>query len=294
MRNGEKIGVGIVTCNRPELFKKLVESLRNCDDIDYIAVFQDTTTPNPEAKDYVCGLDKWDWWNRDDDTLSLSLTLTVAKENVGVGEAKNTCLRTLLREGCDHIFLIEDDIFIKDPRVFREYIKASKLTGIQHFNFSQHGVMNKTFGFGVKAPNPRTTISYEGLHIPLYPHCVGAFSYYSRNCLDTAGLIDERYFNACEHVDHTYEIIKAGMHPPFWYFADIDKSWEYLGDEEWSQQNSTISSNPNHNQMMVDADKIFVEKHGHLPVQTPLVDMGEVGKSLKEIKQKYGANPTNV
>jgi hypothetical protein len=123
--------------------------------------------------------------------------------------------------------------------------------------------------------------------LPLYPHCVGAFSYYSRKCLETVGYIDQRYYNACEHVDHTLEVIKRGMHPPFWYFADIENSWEYLGDEEWSREKSTISSNPNHNQMMQDADVIFREKHGCVPGEVKLLGIEEVGKQLKEIKKTY-------
>lgn len=266
MINGEKIGVGILTCNRPELFKKLYGSIANVEILDYLVIVNDGdpfTMYKNDKHDYI-----------------------INSENLGVAKSKNIAIKRLLDYGCDHIFLIEDDIFIKDPTVFEKYIETSKVTGIQHLNYSQHGMMNKAWP-EAKLPNPRIIIDYDNIKLPLYPHCVGAFSYYSRKCLETAGLMDEGYYNACEHVDHTYEIIKAGMHPPFWYFADIENSWEYLGDEEWSLEKSTISSNPKHDQMMKDADKIFVEKHGHLPVQTPLVDLGVVGKSLKEIKSNY-------
>ena len=277
MINEERIGVGVITFNREELFWKCWRSLENCSDIidEYVAV--------NDGKPYSVM----------PEIYSGDVTLFKHKKSIGVGPSKNEALRHLLGNGCDHIFLVEDDIFVKNPEVFSKYIEASKVSGIQHFNFSQHGIMNKTFD-QQRAPNPRTTISYGDVSVSLYPHCVGAFSYYSRKCLETVGLMDERYFNACEHVDHTYEIIKAGMHPSFWYFADIANSWEYLGDEEWSLQNSTISSNPNHKQMMIDADKIFVEKHGHLPGQTKLDSIPEMGKTLKSIKAKYGINPVNV
>ena len=187
--------------------------------------------------------------------------------------------------GCDHIFLMEDDIFIKDPIVFEKYIEASRVTGIQHFNFSQHGVMNKTWSGD---PNPVNVIDYGSLKIELHRHCVGAFSYYSRECLEKVGLMDEEYYNACEHVDHTYEISKAGMHPPFWFFADIENSSKYLGDEAWSIEQSTISSNPKHQEMVAKADAVFYTKHGHLPGHTPLTDEEGVVSSLKNIKKTYG------
>jgi glycosyltransferase involved in cell wall biosynthesis len=206
--------------------------------------------------------------------------------NVGVAKSKNNAIKYLLDKGCDHIFIIEDDIYIKDPKVFQKYIEASKATGIQHFNFSQHGVMNKTFD-GLSTPNPRMIVKYGEIQVPLYPHCVGAFSYFSRKCLETVGLMDEQYYNACEHMDHTLGIIKAGMHPPFWYFADIENSWEYLGDEPWSLQQSTISSKADHSEVMRAADQVFFKKHGHYPLQTPLTDEEGVVKSLKEIKKNY-------
>ena len=255
MIDGEKIGVGIVTYNRFHLLMKLYNSLP--DVIDELIIVNDG--------DVCVGFDLIDGGGN-------TIIHTGGK---GVGKAKNIALKYLSDHKCDHIFLIEDDIFIKNPKVFEKYIEASKVTGIQHFNFSQHGVMNKTSS---GTPLPRLNIVYDKVGIALYPHCVGAFSYYSRKCIETVGFIDGRYYNACEHVDHTYEIIKTGMHPPFWWFADIECSWEYLGDEEWSLEKSTISSNPNHKQMMIDADKIFVEKHGHLPVETPLASLQEVGQ----------------
>jgi GT2 family glycosyltransferase len=207
--------------------------------------------------------------------------------NLGVAKSKNLALKHLLDLGCDHIFLMEDDIYIKDNSVFQRYIEASKISGIQHFNFSQHGLMNKTH-HGRSLPNPLTFIDYGSIKIPLYLHCVGAFSYYSRKCLETVGLMDENYYNACEHVDHTYEIIKAGMHPPFWNFADIENSWQYLGDEPWSLEQSTISSKSNHREIVAAADKVFMAKHGHLPRATPMTTEEGLVNSLKELKKNYG------
>lgn len=282
MINGEKIGVGIVTCNREQLFKKCYNSISNCEYVDFLCISEDSTIDYRESG----GKNTTSYIKKYIPEFNGKIWLCVSNINIGVGKSKNVCIEKLLNEGCEHIFIIEEDIFIKDPDVFEKYINASKASGIQHFNFSQHGRMNKTIN---GEPNPKLNIRYGEEIVALYPHCVGAFSYYSRKCLDSVGLLDEEYFNACEHVDHTYEIIKAGMHPPFWYFADIDLSWEYLGDEEWSIEKSTISSHPNHQQMMKDADRIFVKKHGHYPGQTPLVDYDELGKRLKNIKNNYAS-----
>lgn len=268
MKRDEKIGIGIVTYNRPDGLKKLLDSISYCNFADVVIV---------NDGDRIDNLPGWNYHLINNNT------------NLGVGKSKNIALRALMEKGCDHFFLIEDDIFVKDEGVFQKYIDASKVSGIQHFNFSQHGVMNKIYSSSGIIPNPRLIIDYKSIKIALYPHCVGAFSYYSKRCLDKNGLLDERYFNAKEHIDHTYEIIKADMHPPFWWFADIDQSWKYLGDEEWSVIQSKISSNLNHTDIIKNSDKIFLDKHGLLPHQIPDIPVNALSKHIKHIKEIYTA-----
>ena len=254
-----KIGVGIVTYNRFELVRKCYNSLPK-ELIDEIVIVSDgEPLPFDISKGVILQNDT----------------------NLGVGKSKNRALQYLKDKNCDYYFLIEDDIFIKNPEVFQKYIDTYLVTGIHHLNYSQHGMMNKSWPGG--KPAPKLVIDCKKLSVVLYTHCVGACSFYTKECIDKVGLIDERYFNACEHVDHTYEIIKAGMHPPFWYFADIENSWEYLGDEEWSIEKSTISSRPNHKQMMSEADRVFVQKHGCVPTQIPLASVSEVASYFKNL-----------
>lgn len=268
MINGKKIGVGIVTYNRPEQFKKCYASVDECKDIDDIIIVNDGD-PYPLLIN-----------NRTTDYHK-------NETNLGVGKSKNIALRHLLSKGSDYIFLIEDDIYVKDTTVFEKYIEASEKTGIQHLNFSQHGLMNKVWGEGT--PNPVTTLDYASanISIPIFLHCVGAFSFYTRHCLEQVGLLDERYYNACEHVDHTLAIIQAGMHPPFWRFADIQNSQDYLGDEEWSLEQSQISGKEGHDNIVSFADEIFRLKHGCTPGQIPQPSYEDLVASVKEIKKTY-------
>lgn len=284
MINGKKIGVGIVTYNRPEQFKRLFDSIQSAKDvIDSIIIVEDYKGDNPDYDNYILPKEDEDNRWKSDGTLMLM----VNDANIGVGKAKNQCLRYLQQQECDYYFLIEDDIYIKDPTVFEKYVEASQKTGIQHFNYSQHGLMNKVWGEGT--PNPVTTLDYASanLSIPIFLHCVGAFSLYTRHCLETVGLLDERYYNACEHVDHTLAIIEAGMHPPFWRFADIQNSQDYLGDEEWSLEQSQISGKPGHDNIVSFADEIFRLKHGCTPGQIPQPSYEDLVASVKNIKKTY-------
>jgi hypothetical protein len=275
----ETIGIGIITKQPRDTFQRAFDFHHHM--VDHIVVIND-------GDELPSG---WDRSfrsvpvNKEDETM---LVYIKNPENIGVGKSKNKAMQHLLNMGCQHIFLMEDDIYIKDNNVFDTYIKASKVSGIQHFNYSQHGVMNKIGYSDSGEPNTLLTVNYGCAKISFFRHCVGAFSYYNTKCLNNVGLMDERYYNACEHVDHTYQIIKAGMHPPFWYFADIDESWKYIGDNGWSIDKSTISSNPNHKRLVDDADKIFLSKNGMYPTQIPQVTYDEFTKSLKEINHKYG------
>lgn len=273
----EKIGVGIITKQPRESFRKCFNFWHHM--VDHVVVVNDGKDFDYQWSSNFRSL----YINRIPET---SLTYIHNEKNLGVGRSKNRSLRHLMAQGCDHIFLIEDDIFIKDQKVFQYYIEASKKSGIQHFNFSQHGLANKKPD---GKPNPHHVVKYDDCDVEFFQHCVGAFSYYSRKCLEECGLMDEEYFNACEHVDHTYEIIKKGMHPPFWYFADIRNSHEYLGDDGWSMETSTICSAPDFRENVANADKTFLRKHGHLPTQTPVASSTEFYQSLKDIRKNYGS-----
>lgn len=214
--------------------------------------------------------------------------------NECVGAAKNSALQYLLDLGCEHIFLIEDDILIKDEKVFEEYIKHSIISGIKHLNFALHGPANKKGSTGFTTleerksldtePNPRTIIPYpEGIEIALYPNCVGAFSYYHRSVLDKIGLFDPKFKNAWEHVDHTYQAIKSGFHPPFWFFADINKSWEYLTDIPNSIENSTIARTPEWNENFRKGTEWYKKKNGVIPTQTPIADQNVLTLTIQTL-----------
>lgn len=263
MYHGKKIGVGIVTYNRKDGLLKLVNSLpREC--IDELVIVND-------GKHFA-------------DYSELDCHYLLNEENKGVGVSKNRALSYLREKGVDHYFLIEDDVFVKRSNVFYRYIDMSKLTGVQHFNFSQHGLYNVD-----RKGNPmmRMRCDYGTDKLFMYPSCVGVFSYYSALAIDTVGLMDERYYNAMEHVDHTIAVINAGMHPPFGYFADIEDSQEYIGDENWSTKQSTISGELTFRAIIAVASAHFKEKHGYLPASIDIESVQKVTRVLENIRSKY-------
>jgi len=208
--------------------------------------------------------------------------------NLGVGKSKNKLMRYLLGNDCDHIFIIEDDIVVKDHEVFNAYIKARNKTGIQHFNFGYHGPANKA-GISGGKPVPRFVVDYGDVKIAINMHSVGAFCYYTKEVLNKVGLIDEDYTNAFEHVDHDYRIAKANYTTPYWNWPDLANSMDYLDEIECSEKSSAIRPRADWRENLEKGMFLFKEKHGYLPAWqgcVPDTSKEEVINFLKTIKPK--------
>jgi GT2 family glycosyltransferase len=192
-------------------------------------------------------------------------------------------------------------MIILDPTVFQQYIKASKLSGIQHFNYGPGSPFNrkqKIQNFDLHnrhlldqntEPNPKIIIDYKDCKVALYEHTVAMFSFFTREVIEKVGYIDEQFYNAWEHVDHTYCIIKAGYHPPFWWFADLANSHELLTEAPGAIDNSSIANKTEQWQKNVYGGReLYLKKHGHYPNQPPYTTKEEVINTIKQIKNNYG------
>lgn len=246
MIDGEKIGIGILTCNRPEFLKKLLDSIKYRYDCELVIV--------NDGDKFEC--DGWNYYFINNE------------KNLGVAKSKNIAMKHLMGLGCDHIFLIEDDMFIKDDSIFEAYIKASKVSGIQHLMFGYHGPANKR-GISKGAPCARLVVNYpEDVSIALNQHCVGAFCYYSRQSLEDCGLIDENFKNAFDHVSHSYTLALEGYSTPYWWWADIANSCDYIEEQACSEESSTIKTPEKMKEWEDNIRKsmeLFKEKFGVMP-----------------------------
>ena len=277
-----KIGVGFITCNRPDYLKSLLDSLVPCKEtIDELVVVND-------GQPVKVTLFKGEY--------------ILNKTNLGVGKSKNKALKYLLNKNCDYLFLIEDDVVIFDKNVFKEYIEASKLSGIHHFNYGPGTPFNRKQNahFDLhnrheinqdSEPSPRIVIDYNTIKIALYTHVAGMFSFFTKEVLQKVGLIDEQFYNAWDHVDHTYRIIKAGYHPQFWWFADLENSHKLLGEAKSSITKSAIAKDTQEwFDTVYKGREAYLQKHGHYPNQPPLATKEEVILTLKKIWNKHYKN----
>ena len=94
MKNKEKIGVGVITYNRPDYFKKCISN------IPFHKIDECIVVKDGGGLDYDI--------NKNDD-----FHYHEYKENGGNCRSKNKIFEYLLEKGCKHIFLIEDDMLIQ-------------------------------------------------------------------------------------------------------------------------------------------------------------------------------------
>ena len=282
MNNIEKIGVGVITHERYNYLQNLLTSLIPCKDVVHELVVVNDGKPI------------------DNPVLPFGGTWFQNEKNLGIAKAKNRAMRHLFDKGCDYLFIIEDDMLVKDTTVFRQYIEAYKASGIHHFNYGPGSPFNRkqtiqNFDLHNRhlldektEPNPKLVVDYGTCKIALYEHTVAMFSFFTRTLLEqNLGYMCEDFDNCWEHVSSTNYIIKAGYHPPFWWFADLANSHELVEEAPGAIENSSIAKDKSAWMEKVMAGReIYKNKHGYYPNQPPLYTEEQVVQILKELRKK--------
>jgi len=250
-----KIGVGIITYKREKMFNETLDTIPR-DKVHHIVAVNDS----PDVK-----------YNFEDKDVQYIEN----KVNQGVGISKNIALTKLINAGCTHLFIIEDDILIKDPDVFEYFIKCAAESGIWHLNYGHTG--SKQIIHRKK---------YDEQELIFYPDPQGGFQYFHITLINKFKGFDPVYKNAFEHADYTYVLTKAGLMPPFWCFpcpAEPENYIEINGDYE----ESTITDKPMYKENYSTSAQHWVQKHGSFVSAIPRPTINDVEISLKKIKEMY-------
>jgi glycosyltransferase involved in cell wall biosynthesis len=264
----EKIGVGIITCNRPDMLRVCYDSIpRNR--IDELVIINDG---KPLEGDFS------------------KAEIVQHDTNMGVAKTKNDAFQFLIGGNCDHIFLIEDDMLITNPSIFEEYIRVSKHTGIQHLMFGYHGPANKN-NISKGPPVPRKIIQYPECELALNTHCVGAFCYYTKKSLLDCRYINTEYKNAFDHVSHSYRLAQKGYSTPYWWWSDVWDSNKYIKEQKCSEESSSIKTPDQHDKWLSNIHQsmaLFKQEFGVMPFGPDGVRDTPEEDVLKFLKLTYG------
>lgn len=237
-----KVGVGICTYNRLDYFKQsfnaAIDKLR--DVVDVWCVYNDGSDKDSEYYD--------EFLNLVEETYP-DIKIFNPRSNGGVAKAKNTLLKHMMDQDCDYMFLLEDDIIIKDEKAVTGYIEATKQSGFTHLCFAYHGPMNK------KPLYADQWLEYHGA-------CIGAWCLYTKEIIEKVGYFNEKMINAFEHVHLTKRIGDLGYCPPFGLFIDATGSKDWLEEIPGSIDHSSIRPREDWQSNIQKALQIWKEEDG--------------------------------
>lgn len=207
-------GLGLITYNNIDRFRECISTIPNLGGRPFVVVNDgDPYDINEYRPDMI---------------------LVQHVENKKIAKTKNDAIRYLMSHDVEWIFIMENDILIKDHGVFDRYIDVAIESGLMHLNFALHGDDN--WKPGRTEPNPRLTY-HSGL--ALYRYAGGCFQLFHRSLIEQVGLFDEYYINCWEHLDLTFRATLAGLHTPFWLAADIVNAHHYLEQSPVHQESTT-------------------------------------------------------
>ncbi len=266
--SGQITGLGVTTYNRLEFLRTCIASLQETDwgGALHRVIVDDGSTEAGYAEFLgECG--------------KTGITILRNGANCGVAVTKNRALRHMLDAKCEHLFLLEDDIVFKSNAVLREYIDLAEASGVQHLNFALHGLLNR---------RGERIVRHNGVPVLAYPNVTGAFSYFSRELLETIGLMDEAFLNALEHVDFTYRAAVAGYTLPFWQFADHPLNSFLLAEQPNALDLSVIRSGDGRARFH-QACALWERKHGWSLLDQAVTEPPKLSQLFLELRRLSSA-----
>jgi glycosyltransferase involved in cell wall biosynthesis len=256
MQKNEKIGIAITTYNSENYFQDLYKSLEGAK-YDEIVVVNGGT---PYENKYNC-----DWIQHNKHRYPSA--------------CRNDAISSLLNRNCEHIFVIEDDMIIKDISIFEKYMEASKISNLDYLCFA-------STSWNSGSPSQRTpqlTVNYsKEVSLSFYDNMCNEFTYHHRSCFEKIGLYDENLRDLFD-IDMVYRQSKSNQKvSPFWWFADITNSDEYIINNP--QAKSRLDTNGEREKHLKHHYEYFISKHGLSVQSIPKMDKNYVINFLKNLK----------
>lgn len=189
-----KIGIGITTHNRRDVFNKTYEQT-----LKYL----------PEGATLVLVDD-----GSEEPVKEATFRFETAQ---GIARAKNKCFELL--EDNDFIFLLDDDILIKQHGWHELYINAYKRSNCNHFSLTWDRKSNG------KGNGNRLIKKTKDLRV--YSNPSGVMLFFTKKCLETVGGFDTNFGSyGHEHVELSRRIFNAGLTP--YPFCDVHVGLKYF------------------------------------------------------------------
>ena len=137
-----RVGLGITTWKRPELFRRCLDSA-----IRHLWSLVDVALVVQDGGECYVGDLPHNWH------------LSDHGDNQGWAVSKNECLSYLAGQGCDHLFMLEDDTTVTSYRAVTGYVEAARASGLHYLTAHPWGPVTTA---KVEEDGPITYWAYVG------------------------------------------------------------------------------------------------------------------------------------
>ncbi len=226
------IGVGILSYNRADSLKRLIESIRKHTDLRRTTIFiSDDGSTDSDTKAYLSTL-----------ALSSDFVVLANQYRLGVAGNSNRLLRCLSR--FRHCLMLNDDVEILRTGWDSFYNRGLSIGAVKHFCMRQPGVYGARDGERITINGVDMTKVYEKPH--------GAVLSFSSDVIKKIGYFDEQFgLYGMEHVDWSGRVSSSGLQPAGFY--DVVGSHDYF---KIHNERSAVESREKH---LADAKKLMGE-----------------------------------
>lgn len=173
--------------------------------------------------------------------------MIVIKADTNIAKSKNMIIKKARELGAEYLFMLEDDVLIKDPLVFDYYLDKMEKYGLGMINYGFNKASNRVLK---TIPNPSMIVKINEN---------GEEEYFSRFPSSTLLILDlkkvEELFNEnlllYENEEFFQRCSQKGHHPFNGFYFDLPKSWQYFEstNEETMRVKNTALLNEDNKRM---------------------------------------------
>ncbi|KJY79060.1 glycosyltransferase family 2 protein [Vibrio nigripulchritudo] len=200
--NDKKVGLVTVLYNCTEVLNDFLNSISLQKYGNYILYLVDNSS-DKQVLTHAVALSK---------KLDLNIKIIDNNgENVGVAKGNNQGIKQALRDGCDIIGLVNNDLIFNDRDIFSKLVKSLEIDSIVSPKIRSYPDKSIWYEGGYFDMNRGTTphkISKNGALLPYAPTC---FLWLNKEVFETVGYMDEWYFAYYDDSDFVYRSLKKGF-----------------------------------------------------------------------------------
>lgn len=154
----------------------------------------------------------------------------------GIAEVKNLCIKALMEQDCDFIYLFDDDCFPIHPEWWKPFVEAHLRTGQHHFLWLKEEKIRSV----AKLSGAKLIKEENG--ITVFKNAQGCCIFLTKYAVMAAGGFDERFKGyGYEHENYSLRIHQLGMNTmgAFLSVPDIELyiySLDVLGPQPYASQ----------------------------------------------------------